>query len=473
VAITLRWNDYVLPDGCELWEEQVRGTNRVRGYVGRIGGALSGDGGYEYRRIRVRFAMSERAIGELRGVVDDWQRQIGNDFGWLRQTTATMDRRIYCKPDDFEIDYPATVFDVAEITQAFIAPDPRWQSVGTSTQIILPPLRYRMGSARVDVDGSAEALTRLYWWPRFRALEQPGSVELTNRYANLLYNADLGIQTPLTTQDGLATPWECSKYDRDRYQPWMLRERARQYVDVDPGGTAQAWATAARIPYAPVRNATSPTTDTIVWGAHWALKQLTGDWRFYLRLHAVLGTAWGGGTANTVTSPVYGTTGAAVTVAGTNWSGRIAVTMTATGGLSPHVRRLQPEYVFVGATGAGTVGGGRIVMTQPYVRTDGGGYEYRPHRTVRWEGMGAYGRAALEADMSYRESWLFAESAGAATGNAYLTDNSAFWELAPGPNEIHVRIAMAGTQAVTAGVTTYPVSSDNLVFTEWTDRWWA
>jgi len=472
VPITLLWNAATMPNGCELFEESIRSGNRVRAFANRIGGVLADGGGLEERRIRVRHVISGESITDLRQLQDDWQAAVGTEFGWLRQQSATMDRRIYAKPDEFSIRYPETIFDWVEIEQTFLAPDPRWESLTSTTAVLIPSLRYTHGSALLSVTGSAGAEPLLFYWPAYAATEFPGTVEITNRYGNLLYNADFAVQTT-STQQGLAPPWRSAQWASAPYDPFLIPGEARQYLEIDAGATAQAWVTHATIPYAPTRNATSPTTDALVWSTHVDLSQLTGDWRFYLRLHALLGTAWGSVTANTVTSPIYGTTGAAVTVAGATYSGRIGVTLTATGGLSPHVRQLRPEFVFVGATGLGAVGGGHVCLSEPYVRGDGGGYDYRPHRTVTWSNLVGGGQRALQSNLSDRDGTLWAAVAAPTSAMPYLDDDAAFFELAPGSNELHARIALSGTQPVTGAPTVYPCSSTNLTYIKWTDRWWA
>ena len=472
MAFTLLWNSATMPDGCALFEERVPSANRVRAFAGRIGGALASDGGFTQRRITVELQMSGVNPTDYRHLVDGWQRSVGYDFGWLRQLTATMDRRIWCKPDDFDVAYPETIFDYGTLQQGFIAPDPRWESLTTSTQTVLPRSQYLHGSNNLSVTGSAEAKTMMYYWPVYGATELLASVEVTNRFGNLLYNADFAIKVS-TTQQGLADPWLSDGWGKPAYDPFLLPEKSRQWLDINANAATHPWVTYAEIPYAPVRNQFAPTTDTVVWSSWVDLQQLTGDWRFYLRLHALMGTFWGGGTANTVTGPVYGTTGAAVTVAGTNWSGRMTVTLTATGGLSPLVRKLRPEFVFVGATGAGTAGGGRISLFEPYVRTDGKGYDYTPHRTVTFEGLAAAGRWAIESDFTERQANLFAEHKASTGAVGYLTDDAEFFELAPESNELHTRVSLSNTSAATGAVTAYPCSTENLVFFEWRDRWWS
>jgi len=474
MAYTLRWNGATMPDGVEVYTERMRSRARPRPFVNSVGGVIAAAGGPQSREVTLRIVLAAPTPQELRDLIEAWHRQIGYEAGYLQHISATVSRELYCVPTDQNLEYVETVMNVAEIEQRFVAPDPRWRALTTSSQIVQRRARYAQASQALSIPGSAEPIARVYWWPVYGAAETPQEVQITNRFANLVYNADFAIQTPLSTQDGLATPWSSTQYGSAYYQPFTLPEHRAQFVDIVAGSPGGTFRTYCRVPYSFANNDISPTANTIAWSGNFRLSLLDGDWQFYLRLRAFTGTAFGGGVAQTATSAVIGSGGGvSVTVTGSEWSGRLTVTLSAPAGLPGDVRWLQPEFAFVSATAGTKTGGGRIMLREPYMRTDRGGYEYRPHRTLTWTGLSAVGRRALEVDLTDRESWLFGRLGLAVTGNAYLTPDSTYFELQPGTNELHVAARFSGTSAVTGAVTTYPISTQNEAFVEYIPRWWA
>ena len=481
MAVALRFDDFTFPDGTRVWEEDESVVLHPQAFDAQVGGALAAAGGIGRRRVRVRSTVSADSVTALQALLDGIRGGIGHEFGWL---TLHDNRRIWCRPGRFEIDYLDTVMTVAELSQEFICPDPRWESLTTtSADLIGEGQRWLEGSRRVDVEGTGGGITEGWFLVSHGTAptEHFTDFTLTNRYENLIYNADFAIQSrtaPAATHYGLANGWVAESYNHVSYQPWLEGAGAPWqsfHVNADAVPWDKTYRTWQQIPYAPVRNGIAATTDTVAFRTQLELTELSDNWQCYLQLSTRNSATHAGTIVDAARSPILHSTGGGgvgPTVTGSSWTGVLAVTMTVVGGFSPEIRGLEAMLVFRARADGADFGGGKVRWWEPQVRTDGvTTYSYTPHKSVQLTGMSLYG-PRLRLDMGNRTAFRFEHARDPLVYNNFLTDGSEFFDVNHGPNELHVELAGTGLSPTTIAGTAYPCSAETHTALTFKERWW-
>jgi hypothetical protein len=475
MPLVIRFGAYELPDGLHVWSESVSADDRVSGYRTRIGGALVDGSTRNSRTVNLEWRVGRDSPDDLQTLLDELKTGLGENYNWLQLNDG---RVLWCKPSTIELEYPDTVMTVARAVIRFVAPDPRWISLETTTEDLVPRERVLQGSAAIENPGSADAETRVDWmvsWDN-SITEHVTGVKLVNRYQNLVWNADFEIQTRSYEDTGsvtfpklgLADNWDTDRWMEDRYRPWLEKQDKRQHLQIVSPTLPQDWETWMLIPYKPALNLSTPEEAVLGWRSAVEFTRLEGNWMFHLTLRALQGLDHSATALHTATSPVVGSVGGVdFPVTGPSWSGVLGCTLAAT--LSTDVEALEVSFVFSSVTGPGaTLGHGVLHLGEPRLRSDGvTEFVYTPHRSVvLGRDMELFG-PRLEFNLSEFQVSQYQQKSSAVNALQYIEEESQMWELVPGVNNLHWELSGTFT-SVTAPCRLY-----NQVVVEQRPRWWT